>query len=185
MSNISSYINTNFLENIVELVSKARIKTYYAINHIMIETYRNIGKMIVEEEQKGNQRAKYGTYLIQELSKKLTNDFGRGFSKQSLQNMRKFFLTFPISSAVRRELTWTHYKVLMRVEKPEVREYYLQETIQRQLSVRQLERQIHAFSYERTLTNITNKNNLQILKKYKIQNFWSQTLNDNQILFFL
>ena len=150
---LNQSINTLFWENIVELVVKARTKTYYAINYIMVETYRNIGKMIVEEEQKGNQRAEYGAYLIQELSKRLTNTFGRGFSERNLWNMKQFFISFPILHSVRTQLTWTHYKVLMRVEKPEIREYYLQEAIQRQLSVRQLERQIHTFDYERTLTN--------------------------------
>ncbi len=142
-----------FISNIVDIITKARTQTYRSINHIIVETYRNIWQMIVEEEQQWNQRAEYGSYLIQELSKRLTNDFGRGFSEQSLQNMRKFFLAFPISSAVRRELTWTHYKILMRIEQTEVRDYYLNDAIERQLSVRQLERQIHTFSYERTLNN--------------------------------
>lgn len=153
MNQDTSLTHTIFFDTITQLIAEARSKTYRAINTLMVETYRNIGKMIVEEEQKGNQRAEYGKYLISQLSKKLTNQFGKGFSEQSLQNMRKFFLTFPISSAVRRELTRTHYRVLMRIEKPEVRERYIRETIERQLSVRQLERQIYTFTYERVLAN--------------------------------
>ena len=94
----------------------------------MVEAYWNIGKLIVEEEQKGEKRAEYGNFLLKELSEKLTNDFGKGFSERNLRNFRQFYLTFPIRHAVRaksqdtlissqkklqlrRELSWTHYRL--------------------------------------------------------------------------
>ena len=83
----------------------------------MVETYWNIGKQIVEEEQNGEDRAKYGSYLIKELSKQLTIEFGKGFSTQSLWNMKQFYSTFPILSTLWRELSWSHYKLIIRLKK--------------------------------------------------------------------
>ena len=89
----------------------------------MVEAYWNVGRKIVEEEQRGEERAGYGAQLIQRLSETLGSEFGRGFSVQSLWNMRRFYQCFPILSALRRELTWTHYKALIRVENEKSRAY--------------------------------------------------------------
>jgi len=146
-------VRTTFLENIKDLIVQARSKTYYAVNFIMVETYRNIGKTIVEEEQQGKERAEYWKYLISELAEKLTTEFGKWFSEQNLWNMRQFYTIFPILSAVSRELTRTHYRILMRVENSNAREYYIKEAVEGHRSVRQLERQIHTFTFERVLAN--------------------------------
>ena len=117
----------------------------------MVEAYWNIGRRIVEEEQQGSQRAEYGEGLIKELSKQLTGEFGKGFSVASLENFRKFYLTFPDdekSYALRRELSWTHYRLIMRVENPAAREYYLTEAATQNWSTRQLERNINSFYHE-------------------------------------
>lgn len=151
MTNIIS--NQSFLQLVIDVIVQARTKTYRAVNTIMIETYRQIGKMIVEQEQDWSQRAEYGTHLIGELSTKLTDEFGRGFGERNLRLMRQFFTSFPILHSVSSQLTRTHYKVLMRIEKPEIRARYTQEAIDRQLSVRQLERQIHTSTYERILAH--------------------------------
>jgi predicted nuclease of restriction endonuclease-like (RecB) superfamily len=107
--------------------------------------------MIVEEEQHGKERAEYGAFLIKELSRKLTNEFGKGFAEPSLWNMRQFFQCFPILSALRRELTWTHYKSLIRVENQNARSWYAKEAAEQNWSTRALERQIHSLYYERLL----------------------------------
>ena len=121
-------IRSEFYRNIAEILHTARQNAYRAVNFAMVEAYWNIGKLIIEEEQLGKQRADYGSRLIKTLSLKLNEDFGKGFSEQSLWNMRLFYLRFPILSALRRELTWTHYKVLLRVENEKARNYYIRET---------------------------------------------------------
>ncbi len=137
--------------NIVDILQTARQNAYRAANFAMVEAYWNIGRLIVEEEQKGKQRADYRTYQIKNISIKLNADFGKGFSEQSLWNMRLFYLRFPILSALRRELTWTHYKLLMRVENEDALSYYIQEAVEQNWSVRALERQINSLYYERLL----------------------------------
>ncbi len=138
-------VRTNFYQNIKTLLSDARNKTYRAINFVMVETYWNIGKMIVEEEQKGNERAEYGKYLITDLSKKLTDDFGKGFDTRNLWFMRQFYITYPIMNSLSSQLSWSHNRLIMKIQNPKAREYYLQEALKQQWSFRQLERQISTF----------------------------------------
>ena len=118
----------------------------------MVEAYWNIGKSIIEE-QGGNEKAEYETGLLKELSKQMTQDFGKGFTVANLKNMRQFYLTFPNGYALRSELSWTHYRLLMRVENENAREFYMQEAVKSQWSTRQLERQINSFFYERLLSS--------------------------------
>ena len=114
------------------------------------------------EEQGGNEKAEYGTGLLKELSKQMTQDFGKGFTVANLKNMRQFYLTFPNGYALRSELSWTHYRLLMRVENENAREFYMQEAVKSQWSTRQLERQINSFFYERLLSS---KNKEQIAEE--------------------
>lgn len=118
----------------------------------MVEAYWQIGKSIVEE-QNGEERAEYGTGLLKELSKQMTQDFGRGFTVANLKNMRQFYLIFPNGYALRSELSWTHYRLLMRVENDNARQFYTDEAVKSQWSTRQLERQINTFFYERLLSS--------------------------------
>lgn len=136
-----------------EVIQKARNKAYRSVNFIMVEAYWNVGRLIVEEEQKGKKRAGYGEYLIVGLAGKLMKEFGKGFDERNLRNMRAFYRTFPIRNAVRSELSWTHYRLLLKVEKEHARKYYLEEAIANNWSTRQLERQINSFYYERLLSS--------------------------------
>jgi len=129
----------------------------------MVEAYWKIGKRIVEEEQQGKGRAGYGANLIKDLSKQLTTDFGKGFSAANLANFRQFYLTFPTNEkfyALRRELTWTHYRLIMRVANEKAREYYLTEAAEQNWSSRVLERNIHTLYYERLLASQDKKSAL-------------------------
>ncbi len=130
--------------------SRTHIVTY--VNTTMLFTYWNIGKMIVEE-QGGSSKAKYGNKLIAELSKQMTFDFGKGFDERNLRKIRQFYLMYPIWDSVRPELTWTHYRTLMRVEEQHIRDFYMEEAIKGNWSVRQLERQISTCAYSRVITN--------------------------------
>jgi predicted nuclease of restriction endonuclease-like (RecB) superfamily len=119
----------------------------------MVEAYWNIGQQIVEEEQNGKDRAEYGSYLIKELSTKLTKDFGKGFTQQNLRNMRQFYNCFPIRSTLCSELSWSHYRLIMRLDNPLARLWYTEESSKSNWSVRALERQIGTFYYERIISS--------------------------------
>ena len=116
----------------------ARNKVYQTANFAMVEAYWNIGKSIIKE-QGGDEKAAYGTGLLKELSEQMTRDFGKGFTVTNLKYMRQFYLTFPNGHALRGELSWTHYRLLMRVENKSAREFYMQEAIKSQWSTRQLD----------------------------------------------
>ena len=145
-------MNKNFYDEIRNILTTARNKVYQTANFAMVEAYGNIGKSIIVE-QGGNEKADYGTGLLKELSKQMTQDFGKGFTVANLKNMRQFYLTFPNSYALRSELSWTHYRLLMRVENENAREFYMQEAVKSHWSTRQLERQINSFFYERLLSS--------------------------------
>ena len=145
-------MDSGFYQGIKEILTEARNKVYRTANFAMVEAYWEIGKSIVEE-QGGEERAEYGASLIKELSKQMTRDFGKGFTVANLKNMRQFYLTFPKGYALRSELSWTHYRLLMRVENEKARQFYLEEAVKAQWSTRQLERQINSFFYERLLSS--------------------------------
>lgn len=102
---------------------------------------------------RNNEKAEYGAGLLKELSEQMTRDFGKGFTVTNLKYMRQFYLTFPNGHALRDELSWTHYRLLMKVENDNAREFYMQEAVKSQWSTRQLERQINSFFYERLLSS--------------------------------
>ena len=169
---ICDTVRHKFYESVAEVLRVARSNVYRAVNFAMVEAYWHVGRMIVEEEQQGKERAEYGAFLIKNLSINLTEEFGKGFTEPNLWNFRQFYLCFPnwhtlcaeskadkkdsdgascpeILYALRRELTWTHYRLLMRVEKPEARAWYLNEAADQNWSTRTLERQINSLYYER------------------------------------
>jgi hypothetical protein len=139
-------------DQVKTILTEARAHAYRAINTAMVAAYWEIGRVIVEEEQQGQQRAEYGKGLLVELSQRLTSDFGRGFDRTNLQQMRAFYLAHPIRDALRHELSWTHYRLLLRVEKVEARAFYEAEAVNSRWSTRELERQIQALSAHRNGT---------------------------------
>lgn len=110
-------------------------------------------RKIIVEKQSGNEKAEYGTSLLKNISKEMTKEFGKGFTVANLKNMRQFYLIFPKSYALRSELSWTHYRLLMRVENENTRNFYIEEAIKFNWSTRQLERQITTLFYERILSS--------------------------------
>jgi len=131
------------------LLDQARQQAWLSVNTVMVQAYWNVGRIIVEEEQRGAARADYGKRLVEALSVRLRQDYGQGFDPSNLWNMKAFYLAYPILDAVRRELSWTHYRHLMRVEKPEARGFYETEAVSARWSTRELERQISSLLYER------------------------------------
>ena len=134
-----------------KIIEGGRSAAYRAVNANMVKTYWELGQLIVEEEQQGKERAEYGKYLITELAERLQTEYGSGYSKPSLWNCRQFYKEFPILSALRRELAWTHYKLLMRVQNPTARAFYEEEAIKSGWNTRALDRQINAFYFERLI----------------------------------
>jgi predicted nuclease of restriction endonuclease-like (RecB) superfamily len=140
--------DTQIYEAIRAALADARTKVFAAVNSAMVGVYWEIGRQISDAV---GDRAEYGKHLLQFLSEKLTAEFGKGFTVANLRNMRQFYQTFQNRYALRSELTWTHYRLLMRVEEPNRREFYLTESANEGWTSRQLERQINSFFYERLL----------------------------------
>ncbi len=143
-----------FFGSIREILAEARRKAATSVNFIMVEAYWRIGARIVEQEQKGEARAAYGKELIKELSRRLGDEFGRGFSMANLWNFRQFYLAYPDEEklyTLRRELGWSHYRLIMRVEEPKARAYYLHEAAGQGWTSRQLERNIRSGWHQRLL----------------------------------
>jgi len=160
--------NNNIYQTIKTILKTARDNAYQQVNFIMVEAYWNIGKQIVEEEQKGEDRAKYGSYLIKELSSQLSDEFGKGFSQQSIRNMRQFYKSFPIRSTLWSELSWSHYKLIIRLKDENARAWYMEEAVKSHWSVRALERQIGTHYYERLLSSQEKKSvELEAVEKTK------------------
>lgn len=132
----------NLYSRIIHILDNARDNVFKSANFEMVKAYWEIGKEIIEEEQKGKNRAEYGQALLDEISTRLTNRYGKSFSNRNLRYIRQFYKVFPIWNSVRSELSWTHYRLLLRVEKEEIRIYYLNEAIEGNWSTRTLERQI-------------------------------------------
>jgi len=177
----------NTCQSVKQILEEARKKSYTVINFAMVQAYWNIGRIVVEEEQRGKAKAGYGEYLISELAARLTAEFGKGFTTSNIKYFRQFYLSFSIGHAVRgqspipgkindamrhesqpvqkghalrdelpfvrSELSWTHYRLLLKVERPDVRKFYIDECIAANWSTRHLERQINSFYYERLLSS--------------------------------
>jgi predicted nuclease of restriction endonuclease-like (RecB) superfamily len=144
---------TALLEALRDLISQARQQVLRSVDVVQVQTYWQIGRHIVEFEQGGQDRAAYGKQLLNRLAQSLTLEFGKGFDERNLRNMRAFFQQFPNWNALRSELSWTHYRLLLRVESPEARAWYVQEAATQNWSTRVLERQIGTLYFERLLSS--------------------------------
>ncbi|MGD9931663.1 MAG: YhcG family protein [Mangrovibacterium sp.] len=159
--------NHQLYESVKQVLNSAWKNVYRAANASMVTAYWQIGRLIVEEEQNGASRASYGKMVLKELSEKLTAEFGKGFTEANLRNFRQFYLTFPeicneagISASgfqkrytLCSELSWSHFRLIMRVENPDARNFYIQETVSQNWSVRALDRQISTLYYERIISS--------------------------------
>ena len=152
----NSVLPPELYEQIASVLETARGKAYRAVNSAMVQAYWEIGRRIVEE-QGGEERAEYGKALVKELSKRLTADFGKGFTESNLWYMRQFYLAFPILHALRGELTWTHYRALVRVKDERARTWYMNEAADQGWSSRTLDRNISSQYYYRLLQSQADK----------------------------
>ncbi len=154
-------IEKAFYEEINDLLQEARNKSHQVVNTVMVQTYWQIGRRIVEQEQEGNSRAEYGGYLITNLSRHLSDSFGKGFSEANLWNMKQFYQTFPdfeqFSTHCVGNLSWTNTRRIMRLDTPEERHFYLKEASSQNWSSRLLERNIKSGYYHRLLSSSENQ----------------------------
>ncbi|TXJ29013.1 MAG: DUF1016 domain-containing protein [Chitinophagaceae bacterium] len=155
-------IKKTFIAEIKNILLNARRQTYAIANREMLAAYWNVGKRITEEEQEGKKRAAYGVFLLRELATHLTDTLGKGFDERELRRMRQFFQYFPTWDSVRPELTWTHYRFILRVKDLDARSYYVMEAITGNWSTRILERNVSSQYYHRLLPK---KENSQTLNK--------------------
>ena len=144
---------TDLYSKISEVIKNARQGVRKTVNTAMVSTFWTIGQIIVENEQSGDQRAEYGKEVLNDISKRLTKEFGKGYNVTNLRYMRLFYQLFPIHHSVRDELSWTHYRMLIKVEDEPARLWYMEEAIKENWSTRALERQINSFYYQRLLSS--------------------------------
>ena len=148
--------DNSFIAQIKDIIFTARQKAYTAVNSAMVEAYWLIGKRIIEEEQQGNERAAYGEEIIKILSVELTKEFGSGFGTRNLWDFKKFYLTFQeaeIMHTLCAQLSWSHIRLVMRVENKDAQKYYLKEAAENHWSVRTLDRNISTLYYNRLLSS--------------------------------
>ena len=135
------------------LIQQSRQQALHAVDVVQVRTCWEVGRHIVEFEQGGAERARYGANLLVRLAERLSTEFGKGFDERNLRNMRAFYQAFPIWNAVRSELSWTHYRLLLRVDNAQARTWYVDESARQNWSSRALERQINTLYYERLLAS--------------------------------
>lgn len=174
----------NIFDNIKELVINSRNKVYQTVNTEMLNLYWNIGKAIMEIQQ-GDKRASYGDTLLEKLSQKLTDEFGKGFSKRNLERMRKFYIYFPIATTVSSQLSWSHYLELIKIEENAKRNFYKNEAINSKWSVRELQRQRDSLLYERLTLSTDKEKILELSEKGQILKTSRDLVKDPFVLEFL
>ncbi|MBC7683412.1 MAG: DUF1016 domain-containing protein [Ferruginibacter sp.] len=141
----------SLLDALRGLIRDGRSRVLRAVDMVQVQTCWEIGRHIVEFEQQGEARAAYGKKLLPRLAEELAGEFGKGFDATNLRHMRGFYQAFPIRDALRRELSWTHYRLLLRVESAAARQWYVTEAATQNWSSRALDRQIDTLYYERLL----------------------------------
>lgn len=140
----------SFVEQIKQLLRAAQQNAARTVNHLMVQTYFELGKRIVEYEQEGKESAGYGEYILERLSQELSTEFGKGYSKRNLELIRKFYLTYKIAKTpFSQSLNWSHYLLLMRISNEEERSFYEIETVENNWSFREMSRQINSSLFER------------------------------------
>ena len=174
----------NIYARIRKIIENARGNIAHAVNAEMVTAYWHIGKEIVDEEQKGRHKAQYGESVLLRLSERLTAEFGPGFEETNVRKIRQFYLTYPIRDALRLELSWTHYRILMRIDNPNARSFYEIECINNKWSSRELERQAGSFLYERLALSKDKKGLMNLARKGQELQTYADMIKDPYVLEF-
>ena len=174
-----------FISEIRQIIQEARTHAVRSVDFCRVQMYWAIGQRIVEKEQQGKERAEYGTYLIKRLAQEIEPEFGSGFGERQLQRCRQFFQLYPNASALRSQLNWSQYRMLIQIPDPAKREYYELEAVNEGWTGRQLERQINSMLYERLLLSNDKEAVLAVARKERIPETPQEIIKDPMILEFL
>ncbi|QKJ61703.1 YhcG family protein [Flavobacterium sp. M31R6] len=177
--------NQSIIPDIKAIIANAKDKAVRAVDNERTIMYWHIGRRIFEEEQQGKDRADYGAYLIKFLSKQLQPDYGSGFSVRQLERYRQFYRTYPIASALRTQLSWTQYKLLISIDNQDKRDFYSAESVKNNWTSRQLERQICSNLWERLLISNDKESVLAVAKNEKLPSDAKEIIKDPMFLEFL
>jgi len=185
MNNVPAITGTAFLTDVKQIIDAARSNAVRSVNFCRVQMYWNIGRRIFEEEQQDKERADYGTYLIKSLAQTLEPEYGSGFSVRQLEMCRQFYRLYPIANALRSQLNWTQYRMLIQIDDPEKREYYELESINNGWTARETERQINSQLYECLLLSNDKEAVMAVARKERLPQTSQEIVKDPMVLEFL
>ena len=185
MSNITELHIDALYSEARQIIESSRANAIRSVDFCRVQMYWQLGKRIFDEEQKGKERADYGAYILQNLAKRLEPEFGSGFSYRQLKFCRQFYRTYPIGNALRSQLNWTQYRLLIQIPDPDKREYYELESVNNGWTGRETERQINSMLYERLLMSNDKESVLAVARKERIPESPTEIIKDPMVLEFL
>ena len=185
MKIVKTNLTEQFISDIRTIILSARESAIRSVDTVRVQMYWKLGERIFIEEQKGQDRAEYGAYLLQNIATEIEKEFGSGFSVRQLERARQFYRTYPIASAVRSQLNWYQYRLLIQIDDKDKREYYELEAANNNWTGRELERQINSGLYERLLLSNDKKAVLEIARKERIPESPTEIIKDPMVLEFL
>jgi predicted nuclease of restriction endonuclease-like (RecB) superfamily len=177
--------NQSVIPDIKAIIAASKDKAIRAVDNERTLMYWYIGQRNFEEEQDGKDRADYGEYLTKYISQQLEPEFGSGFSKRQIELFRQFYRSFPIANALRSQLSWTHYKLIIRLDSQDKMDFYIAETVKNNWNTRQLERQIYSSLWERLLISNDKESVLAVAKNEKLPSDAKEIIKDPMYLEFL
>lgn len=175
----------DFVNEVKGIIDAARANAVRSVDFCRVQMYWAIGKRIFEKEQQGKERAEYGTYLIRNLAKEIEPEYGSGFSERQLKFCRQFYKLYPIGNALRSQLNWSQYRMLIQIPDADKREYYELEAVNEGWTGRQLERQINSMLYERLLLSNDKEAVLAVARKERAPESPQEIIKEPMILEFL
>ena len=182
---LNSFNSKKLLEDARKIIETAQSNAVRSVDFCRVQMYWNLGKRIFEEEQQGKERADYGAYIIKSLAEKLEVEYGSGFGKRQLEQSRQFYRVYPIANALRSQLNWTQYRLLIQISDPDKREYYELESVNNGWTARETERQINSQLYERLLLSNDKESVLAVARKERIPQSPKEIIKDPMVLEFL
>lgn len=182
---IDQMIPSALIDDVRTIIENARINAVRSVDFCRVQMYWNLGRRIFEEEQQGKDRADYGAYIVKTLAENLEAEYGSGFSKRQLELCRQFYRIYPIANAVRSQLNWTQYRLLIQIDDPDKREYYELESVNHAWTARETERQINSQLYERLLLSNDKEAVLAVARKERIPETPQEIIKDPMVLEFL
>ena len=182
---LNSFHSKILLEDARKIIETAQSNAVRSVDFCRVQMYWNLGKRIFEEEQQGKERADYGAYIVKSLAEKLEVEYGSGFSERQLKFCRQFYRVYPIANALRSQLNWTQYRLLIQISDPDKREYYELESVNNSWTARETERQINSQLYERLLLSNDKESVLAVARKERIPQSPKEIIKDPMVLEFL